>query len=97
MRKLPFIALAIALAIALTYSLAALAMGLVPRDEGRAAWESLQGPVLKTLGGSCEPVKQPVERISATPMAGATREDLPVNKVVAAKLHPIRELTSSVP
>jgi len=87
LRKLPFIALAIALAIALTYSLAALAMGLVPRDEGRAAWESLQGPVLKTLGGSCEPVNQPAERVAAASMASAVRDELPVNKVVAAKLH----------
>jgi len=67
--------------------LAALALGLMPRDEGRAAWESLQGRVLLALGGSCAPVKQPVEPISATPVAGEIRDELAVNKVVAAKLH----------
>lgn len=89
MRKL----LNIALAITLTQPLAASGMGLLPRDDGRAAWESLQGRVLKMLGGSCEPVKQPAERIAAAPMAGALRDQLPVNKVVAAKLHAMDRVT----
>ena len=68
------------------------ALGLLPKDDGRAAWESLQGRVLAALGGKCAPVNQPVGRISATPTAGATRDELPVNKVVAAKLHAMDEV-----
>ena len=85
MRKL----LNIALSIAFAWPSAGFAMGLLPRDDGRAAWESLQGRVLQALGGSCAPVNQPVERISATPMADTARDRLTVNKVVAAKLHPM--------
>ncbi|MBI4196010.1 MAG: hypothetical protein HY526_13135 [Betaproteobacteria bacterium] len=77
----------IVLPVALACPPAALAMGLLPRDQGKAAWESLQGRVLETLGGSCKPVNQPAERIAAAPTAGAMRDELPVNKVVAAKLH----------
>lgn len=79
----------IALSIVFAWPLAGFAMGLLPRDDGRAAWELLQGRVLQALGGSCATVNQPVERISATPMAGEIREELAVNKVVAAKLHPM--------
>ena len=62
-------------------------MGLLPKSEGRAAWEALQGRVLGALGGSCSAVNQPAERISAISVPGATRDELAVNKVVAAKLH----------
>ncbi|MBI4204820.1 MAG: hypothetical protein HY527_07320 [Betaproteobacteria bacterium] len=77
----------IALPIAPACPPAALAMGLMPRDEGKAAWESLEGRVLETLGGSCKPVNQPAERIAAASTAGAMRDELPVNKVVVTKLH----------
>jgi len=79
----------IALAIALACPAAGSAMGLIPRDEGGAAWELLQGGVLKALGGNCEPVIQPADRVTAAAMAGATRDELPVNKVVTAKLHAV--------
>lgn len=75
------------LLVALACPVAGSAMGLLPRDKGQAAWESLQGQVLKRLGGSCEPVTQPADRVMAAAMAGATRDELPVNKVVTAKLH----------
>lgn len=77
------------LSVALACPVAGSAMGLLPRDKDKAAWESLQGQVLKGLGGSCEPVTQPAGRVTAAAMAGATREDLPVNKMVAAKLYPM--------
>jgi len=77
----------IALSVAFACPLAALAMGLMPRDEGRAAWESLQGRVLKTLGGSCEPVNQPVARVAAASTTGATGVELPANQVVTVKLY----------
>lgn len=82
----------IAFWIVLAYPLIGLALGLMPKDEGRQAWESLQGPVLETLGGSCKPVNQPVERVVAASMAGATGGELPVNKVVAAKLRTMDEV-----
>lgn len=85
MKKLPNIAFWIALA----FPLAGFALGLMPNDERRAAWESLQGRVLDALGGSCKPVNQPAERIVAVSTAGATRDALPVNAVIAAKLHPM--------
>lgn len=69
--------------------LAALALGLVPKSEGRVAWEALQGRVLSTLGGNCAAVKQPVERVSAVSVPGATRGELGLNKVFAAGLHPM--------
>jgi hypothetical protein len=62
-------------------------MGLLPRDEGRAVWDSLRGQVLQALGGSCDPVKQPAERISAMATAGAAGDELIVNRVAAARLH----------
>ncbi len=85
LRKLLIIELWVVLAFPLSGS----AMGLLPKSEGRAAWELLQVRVLQALGGSCAPVNQPVERISATPMADTARDRLMVNKVVAAKLHPM--------
>jgi len=75
------------LSVALACPVAGLAMGLLPQDKDKAAWESLQGQVLKGLGGSCEPVTQPANHVTAAAMAGATRDELPVNKVVTAKLH----------
>lgn len=77
----------VVLSAALAYPLAAPAMGLMPRDEGRTAWESLQPRVLETLGGSCKPVNQPAERVPTASTPSVTREELSVNKVMAAKLH----------
>ena len=83
----------IAFCLALASPLFGSAMGLLPKSEGQAAWESLQGRVLKTLGGSCEPVNKPSGRVAAEPMAGEMRSELPVNKVVAAKLHTMDRVT----
>jgi hypothetical protein len=66
--------------------LAALALGLMPRDEGKAAWEALQGRVLSALGGSCAAVKQPAERVPAASTADPVRDGLPLNKMVSAEL-----------
>lgn len=82
----------IVLAVALAFPPAGLAMGLLPRDEGKAAWEALQPRVLRALGGSCTPVKQPVERVSVAPTASETHDELAINKVVAAKLHTMDEV-----
>lgn len=64
-------------------------MGLLPKSEGQAAWEALQGRVLSALGGSCAAVKQPAERVSAISAPGAARGELALNKVVAARLYPM--------
>ena len=85
MRKL----LNIAFCIALAFPPFASAMGLLPKSEGQAAWEALQGRVLGALGESCTAVKQPAERVSAFPVPSATRGELPLNRVVAASLHPM--------
>lgn len=85
MRKLLYIAFCFTLA---SPPLAA-AMGLLPKSEGQATWDALQGRVLGSLGGSCAVVKQPAERVSAVSMPGATRGGLELNKVVAAGLHPM--------
>ena len=76
-----------ALSVALACPAAGSAMGLLPQDKDKAAWESFQGQVLKGLGGSCEPVMQPPDRVTAAAMAGAARDELHVNKVVTVKLH----------
>jgi hypothetical protein len=81
--------LTIAFCVALAFPPFTSAMGLLPKSEGQAAWEALQGPVLGVLGGSCASVKQPAERVSAISVQDATRDELAVNKVVAAKLHPM--------
>lgn len=75
--------------ITLAFPPLASAMGLLPKSEGQAAWEALQGRVLGALWGSCAAVKQPVERVSAVSVPGATRDELAVNNVVAVKLHPM--------
>ena len=85
LRTLPNIILSVALAC----PPAGFAMGLLPKSEGQAAWESLQGRVLAALGGSCAVVKQPAERVSAISVPGAPRGELALNKVVAASLHPM--------
>lgn len=64
-------------------------MGLLPKSEGQAAWEALQGGVLSALGGNCAAVKQPVERVSAISVPGAARGEVALNKVVAARLSPM--------
>lgn len=64
-------------------------MGLLPKSEGQAAWEALQGRVLVALGGSCAAVKQPAERVSAVSVPGMVGPALTLNKVVAASLHPM--------
>lgn len=69
------------------------AMGLLPRSEGQAAWDALQGQVLGALGGSCAAVKQPAERVSAASAPGARRGELALNRVVAASLHPMETVT----
>jgi len=65
-------------------------MGLLPKSEGKAAWEALQPRVLDSLGGNCAVVKQPSERVSAGSVPSATRGDLPPNTVITARLHPMR-------
>lgn len=82
----------IALSVALACPFAGFAMGLIPRDEGRVAWESLQGKVLGALGGSCAAVKQPAKRVSAISAPGAARGELALNKVVAGSLHPMESV-----
>ena len=79
----------IAFWVALAFPVSGSAMGLLPKSEGLAAWESLQGRVLAALGGSCAVVKQPAERVSAISVPAATRGELALNKVVAASLHPM--------
>ena len=79
----------VAFCIALASPFSGSAMGLLPKSEGLAAWESLQGRVLAALGGSCAVVKQPAERVSAISVPAATRGELALNKVVAASLHPM--------
>jgi hypothetical protein len=78
-----------AFCVALAFPSFASPMGLLPKSEGQAAWEALQGRVLGALGGSCAGVKQPAERVSAISVPDATRDELAVNKVVAATLHPM--------
>jgi hypothetical protein len=85
--------LKLVICIALSIALPAGAMGLLPEDEGRAAWEALEGRILGALGGSCAAVKQPAERVSAVSVPGATRGDLAVNKVIAASLHPMQTVS----
>ena len=75
--------------ITLAFPPLASAMGLLPKSEGQAAWETLQGRVLGALGGSCAAVKQPAERVSAVSAPGARRGELALNRVVAASLHPM--------
>lgn len=85
MRKL----LNTAFCITLAFAPLASAMGLLPKSEGQAAWEALQGGVLSALGGNCAAVKQPVERVSAISVPGAARGEVALNKVVAARLSPM--------
>jgi len=84
--------LTIALWVVLAFPLSGSAMGLLPKSEGRAAWEALQGRVLGALGGSCAAVKQPAERVSAISAPGATRGELAVNKIAAVSLHPMEKM-----
>lgn len=79
----------IAICVTLASPPLASAMGLLPKSEGQAAWEALQGRVLSTLGGSCAAVKQPVDRVSAVSAPDSARGELGLNKVVAAGLHRI--------
>lgn len=79
----------IALCVALVSSALAPAMGLLPKSEGKAAWEALQPRALESLGGNCAAVKQPRERVSAGSVPSATRGDLPPNAVITARLHPM--------
>lgn len=65
------------------------AMGLLPKSEGKAAWETLQPRVLESLGGNCAVVKQPAQRVAAGSVPNAARGDLPQNAVVTASLHPM--------
>lgn len=65
------------------------AMGLLPKSEGQAAWEALQGQVLNALGGNCAAVSQPAARVSAASAPGTARAGLVANKVTATSLHPI--------
>jgi len=81
--------LTLAFWVVLAFPLCGSAMGLLPKSEGRVAWEALQGRVLGALGGSCTVVKQPVERIAAVSAPDALRGELAVNKVAAASLHPM--------
>ena len=79
----------VALCVALASPLSGSAMGLLPKSEGQAAWDALQGRVLGSLGGSCTVVKQPAERVAAISGPGTPRGELGLNKVVAAGLHPM--------
>jgi len=81
--KLRYFFLLVALACPATGS----TMGLLPQDKDKAVWEFLQRKVLKRLGGGCEPVTQPADGVMAAATADAARHELPVNKVVSAKLH----------
>lgn len=78
--------------VALACPLTGFALGQLPRDEGRAAWEAIQGRVLETLGGNCKPVSQPTERVVSAAMADAARDQLPANKVVTANLHSMEKV-----
>lgn len=78
----------VAICVALASPPIAPAMGLLPKSEGKAAWEALQERVLGALGGDCAAVKQPAERVVTVSVPGAARDELAVNKVVAAKLQP---------
>jgi hypothetical protein len=81
--KLRYFFLLVALACPATSS----PMGLLPQNKDKAVWESLQVQVLKRLGGGCEPATQPADGVKAAATADAARHELPVNKVVSAKLH----------
>jgi hypothetical protein len=79
----------IAVCVTLACPLLASAMGLLPKSEGRAAWEALEGRVLSALGGSCAAVKQPAARVTAISAPGAARGEFALNKVAAASLRPM--------
>jgi hypothetical protein len=79
--------------IALSIALPAGAMGLLREDEGRAAWDALEGRILGALGGNCAAVQQPAKRVLAVSVPGATRGELAVNKVIAASLHPMETVS----
>ncbi len=82
------IVLGIMLCMMIAFSSFSPAMGLRPKSDGQAAWEALQGRALAALGGNCAAVKQPVERVSAISVPGATPGELMLNRVVSANLHP---------
>ena len=73
---------------ALAFPVSVSALGLLPKSEGQAAWEALQVRVLGALGGTCAAVTQPAQHVSAVSIPGATRDALPVNKMVATELQP---------
>ncbi len=64
-------------------------MGLLPKDEGQAAWEAVAGKVTTTLDGNCSSVKQPAGRLSTAATPGTNHGKLALNKGVTAVLHPM--------
>lgn len=86
----------IAICVTLVFPSVGSAMGLLPKSEGQAAWEALQGRVLSALGGNCAAVKQPAERVSAISVPGATGGELALNKVVAGSLHPMESVKFAI-